>query len=89
MATNTPTTSFSIARLYCAIFGHNFYLSKNVTKHIKEYKCSHCQKEATTNVRGRLVLMTPKLKEINTALIEVQAKKMARKSKTSKFQSTR
>ena len=88
MATTTPTTPFLISKIYCAIFGHDFQLSQEITAYIKEYKCSHCQKEATTNARGRLEPMTPKLKEINKALLEVHAKKMARKAKSSDFRTT-
>lgn len=53
-------------------------MSKKVTHHIKEYTCSHCGEQATTNSRGRLEAMTPKLKEINDALAMVHAKKLAK-----------
>ena len=85
MKATTPKSAFSIGKIYCSIFGHDFQLSKEVTGHIKEYKCTHCQQEATTNVRGRLELMTPKLKEINALLTKVYAKKMARKANQPQF----
>ena len=85
MKATTPISAFSIGRIYCSIFGHDFHLSQKVTGHIKEYKCSHCNQEATTNVRGRLELMTPKLKEINALLTKVYAKKMARKANQPQF----
>ncbi|MDH7446267.1 hypothetical protein [Aquimarina sp. 2201CG14-23] len=78
MKKNTPHSSFSISKIYCALFGHNYVTSKQVTQHIKEYTCSHCREQATTNSRGRLEVMTPKLKEINDALASVHAKKIAR-----------
>ncbi|WP_405208975.1 hypothetical protein [Aquimarina sp. LLG6339-5] len=74
----TPHSSFSISKIYCALFGHNYVTSKQVTHHIKEYTCTHCGEQATTNSRGRLEVMTPKLKEINDALASVHAKKAAR-----------
>jgi len=77
---------FSLSKMYCSIFGHDYVLSKHVTHHIKEYCCSHCEEEATTNSRGRLEVMTPKLKEINDALAKVHAKKSARKKINSSFQ---
>lgn len=78
MKKNTPTPSFSISKIRCALFGHNYVISKQVTHHIKEYTCIHCGEQATTNSRGRLEVMTPKLKEINDALASVHAKKIAK-----------
>ena len=73
-----PKNSFSITQFYCSIFGHHFTVSKKVTHHIKEYTCTHCQQQATTNSQGKLEIMTPKLKEINDILAFVHAKKSAR-----------
>ncbi len=81
MKKSTPNSSFSFSKIYCSLFGHNYLLSKNVTHHIKEYTCSHCAEQVTTNSRGRLEVMTPKLKEINNALATVHAKKIARNNK--------
>ena len=87
MKKSTSQTGFSFSKLYCSLFGHNFLLSKNVTNYIKEYTCSHCGEQATTNGRGRLEKMTPKLKEINEVLANVHAKKVAREnSDNSTFQ---
>lgn len=78
MKRSTSPKPFSIARVYCTLFGHNYVTSKKVTHHIKEYTCSHCGEQATTNSKGKLELMTPKLKEINDLLASVHAKKIAR-----------
>ncbi len=86
MKKNTPTPAFSFSKIYCSLFGHDYLLSKNVTHHIKEYTCSHCGEQATTNSRGRLEVMTPKLKEINKALASVHAKKQARTNQDRPFQ---
>lgn len=86
MRNSTPNSHFSIAKIYCSLFGHNYITSKQVTHHIKEYTCSHCREQATTNSRGRLEAMTPKLKEINDALAIVHAKKAARNTNKAPFQ---
>ncbi len=57
-----------ITGIFCNFFGHHFVVSKKVTQHIKEYKCVHCQKQVTTDERGKLSPLTPKLKEINKTL---------------------
>ncbi len=55
-------------RLFCSVFGHNYFLSKEVTHHIKEFTCKSCQKQVTTDVNGNLIELTPKYKEINLVL---------------------
>ncbi len=86
MKKSTPNSAFSFSKIYCSLFGHNYVVSKKVTHHIKEYSCTHCREEATTNSRGRLEVMTPKLKEINDALASVHAKKIARRKSNTSFQ---
>jgi transposase-like protein len=86
MKKTTPSSAFSFSKIYCSLFSHDYLLSKNVTHHIKEYTCSHCGEQATTNSRGRLEAMTPKLKEINNALASVHAKKQARTNRDTPFQ---
>ncbi len=86
MKKSTSPSMFSFSKIYCSLFGHDYVLSKNVTHHIKEYTCSHCSEQATTNSRGRLEIMTPKLKEINNVLASVHAKKLARANTDTSFQ---
>lgn len=82
MKNNDKTTL--TGKLYCSIFGHNYFLSKNVTKHIKEFTCKSCQKQVTTDVNGNLIDLTPKFKEINIALEGFYNKRRMRlKEKTS------
>lgn len=73
----TTTKNRKLPKLYCSFFGHDFEVSKNVTSHVKEYTCKHCQKELTTNVNGNLTALTPKYREINTILEELYQKKSA------------
>lgn len=65
-------------RLMCNLFGHNFQVSKNVTSHVKEYKCSYCKKELTTNGKGNLIDLTPKYREINITLSGIHAKRQSK-----------
>ena len=66
------------AKLYCSLFGHNYFLSKKVTYHIKEYTCKSCKKQVTTNVNGDLIDLTPKYREINSVLERVHNKRKLR-----------
>lgn len=74
---NTSDTKLS-SKLYCSVFGHNFFLSKKVTYHIKEYTCKSCKKQVTTNVNGDLIELTPKYQEINSVLERVYNKRKLR-----------
>ncbi len=65
-------------RLICNFFGHNFEVSRNVTYHVKEYKCSHCKKELTTNGNGNLIALTPKYREINSILSRIHTKRQSK-----------
>lgn len=58
----------SLSKLYCTVFGHNYFQTKQVTFHIREYTCKSCQKQVTTDVNGDLIDLTPKYREINSVL---------------------
>lgn len=75
ITTNKPTL---IPKMYCQIFGHDFKVTKNVTYHVKEYTCSHCEKQLTTNSNGSLIELTPKFKEINAILERIHQSRMER-----------
>ncbi|WP_367892734.1 hypothetical protein [Flavivirga aquimarina] len=64
--------------MYCKILGHDYKVSRNVTSHVKEYTCSHCKKEMTTNSKGGLTVLTPKFKEINNVLEQIHNKRKLR-----------
>lgn len=66
------------SKLYCSVFGHNYFLSKKVTYHIKEFTCKSCKKQVTTDVHGNLIELTPKYKEINSVLERVYNKRKLR-----------
>ncbi|MEN1783666.1 MAG: hypothetical protein AAGF77_00880 [Bacteroidota bacterium] len=75
MKTKTTPEGNKLTSIFCAIFGHHYVVTKNVTEHIKEYTCIHCQKQVTTDERGKLSALTPKLKEINRTLEEMYQKR--------------
>lgn len=67
-----------LPRLYCSVFGHDFEVSRKVTSHVKEYTCSHCKKELTTNGDGNLTVLTPKYREINSILEQMYTRRLMR-----------
>ncbi len=73
-ATKAPVTK----KLYCNVFGHNYEVSKKVTSHVKEYTCTCCKKQLTTNSNGDLIELTPKFKEINSILEEIYTRRIER-----------
>lgn len=77
---NKPTL---MPKMYCNLFGHDFEVTKDVTYFVKEYTCSHCKKQLTTNGNGNLTELTPKFKEINAILERIHNVRMERsKDKT-------
>ncbi|MDW5289946.1 hypothetical protein [Formosa sp. PL04] len=80
---NSIQKTSTLPRLYCNIFGHKYEVTKQVTYHVKEYKCKHCKRELTTNSNGNLIELTPKFKDINAILERIHSSKIARlKDKT-------
>ena len=77
MKTATRKPAF-LPRLYCSVFGHDFEVSRKVTSHVKEYTCSHCKKELTTNGNGNLTVLTPKYREINSILEQMYTRRLMR-----------
>ncbi|WP_138432670.1 DUF1660 family phage protein [Winogradskyella algicola] len=68
----------SATKLYCDFFGHNYEMTKKVTNHVKEYTCSRCKKQLTTDSNGQLTELTPKYQEINSALERIYNNRMMR-----------
>ncbi|WP_241485214.1 hypothetical protein [Psychroserpens damuponensis] len=67
---------------YCSVFGHQYEVSKNITYHVKEYKCSHCNSQVTTSGNGGLTPLTPKFREINSVLSRIHKRRVARMSQS-------
>ena len=64
--------------LYCTIFGHQYEVSKNITYHVKEYKCSHCNSQVTTSGNGGLTPLTQKYREINSVLERIHNRRVSK-----------
>lgn len=75
MVKSKKTLGFSLANCLCSIFGHRFKVSKKVTGHVAEYKCSVCKCEKTTDDSGHIVSLTPERKEINNTLANFYRKR--------------
>ena len=71
----TLVTPLFVPKIYCSVIGHQYKIEKKVTQYIKEYKCSCCGKEMTTNAWGNLVPLTPELKHIHLGLQNVILKR--------------
>ncbi|GGD31388.1 hypothetical protein [Flavobacterium orientale] len=63
--TNQQTQS---KNFICTIIGHRYQETRKVTNHFSEYSCKCCGKQMTEDTRGRLIQLTPELKEINATL---------------------
>ncbi len=69
------STYFSLARVYCSIFGHKLRVSKNITNHVHEYQCKKCGMEMTDTADGLLARLTPKFKETNAYLAQIHERR--------------
>lgn len=78
MKTKKPLL-FSPGALICAILGHRFEVSRNITEHIKEYRCSCCGQEMTDTAQGFMAKLTPKFKETNAFLERYYKRRCSRK----------
>lgn len=78
MKTKKPL-SFSPGALICAILDHRFEVSRNITEHIKEYKCTCCGQEMTDTAQGIKVKLTPKFRETNAFLENFYKRRCSRK----------
>ena len=76
--TTTHQHGNKFSSFFCNLFGHHYVVSKKVTQHIKEYKCTHCQKQVTTDVSGKLSALTPQMQEINSTLEDMYRKRKSR-----------
>ncbi|WP_223549703.1 hypothetical protein [Aestuariivivens sp. NBU2969] len=77
MKKTTKNPTF-LSKMYCSFFGHDYLVSKKVTRHVKEYKCCHCKKELTTNSNGKLTELTSTFKEINAVLELMYSRKLSK-----------
>ncbi len=70
---------FKFNQMICGILGHDLRISKNITNHIREYKCSRCGEEMTDSANGLLEKLTPRFRETNAFLAKIHERRSARK----------
>jgi len=76
----TTTSAGPASKMYCNVFGHQYEVTKKVTRHVKEYTCKCCKKQLTTNSNGHLTELTPTFREINSLLERIHTSRMMRLS---------
>lgn len=69
-------TLIASKKILCSVFGHKIVTSRNITNHLKEYKCTVCEMELTNDEEGYITYLTPELKEVNEALVSFYQKKL-------------
>lgn len=74
MRKNNPAL-FSLAKVYCGVFGHKLRVSKSITNHVHEYRCKKCGMEMTDTADGLLARLTPKFKETNAYLAKIHQRR--------------
>jgi len=80
MKNPSPKQSVSLSGLLCSAFGHDYVITRKVTNHINEYKCSNCNREVTDNLTGHLEVLTFKNKKVNTCVSSFFQKRANRSS---------
>jgi len=80
MDSSSPKPSFSFSGLLCNTLGHDYIITRKVTNHINEYKCTQCGRELTDSFSGKRELLTYKIRKVNTTLASFFQKKMRRVS---------
>jgi transposase-like protein len=71
----TPQSRPPIQGLICMAFGHDYIVTRKITDHISEYKCTCCGKEVSNSFSGKFEALTYKRKEINECLASFFLKK--------------
>lgn len=66
---------FSFYSIVCGALGHDYMVSRKVTNHINEYKCTNCGREVTDTFSGRVEILTHVTKNANSKLADFFHKK--------------
>lgn len=62
-------------KILCSLFGHHFLEVKKVNNHFKEFECSHCKMQVTNDNKGKKIILTSELKDINKTLSYLHLKR--------------
>ncbi|HMK06779.1 MAG TPA: hypothetical protein VK476_04565 [Flavobacterium sp.] len=74
MQTTKNKPVFFGSKVWCSLFGHQF-VTKDITNHFKEYKCSKCRLELTNDEKGKRIFLTPEHRDINQTLVMIYQKR--------------
>ena len=69
----------------CAVLGHEYVVSREITQHIKEYRCIHCDKQVSGDEDGQLRQLTAEKIEINNTLRDIHFKRKSRQRSSSRM----
>ena len=64
--------------VYCSTFGHDLVVVKEVTAHVKEFRCRKCGREFTTASNGKITSLSNTHRDINRLLNEMYLKRKRR-----------
>lgn len=75
MKNSTNQFNRFLGKTICKTVGHQYVKTKNITHHIKEYECKVCKCQATNDIKGNVISLSPQLREINETLQYLYPKK--------------
>ncbi len=75
---SSPKKHFTLSTIVCVTMGHDYIITRKVTNHINEYRCSHCGREVAENDKGYLEPLTQKIRNANSSLAVFFQKKCNR-----------
>ena len=68
------------SKLYCYWFGHKLTQLRKISLHFEEYECKNCKKQFTRDSLGKIVTLTPLLKDINETIFSLYLKRNSGKN---------
>lgn len=78
MRKRPPSEGRPLRALLCSIFGHQYRVSREITGHIKEFACTHCERQLTTDAEGKISELTYEKQRINETLMAMHRRRRMR-----------
>jgi hypothetical protein len=75
MKINLHSGNHLMRRMQCHFLGHQLKTTRNVTNHLREFKCVVCEIELTQDLSGAIIYLSRKQKEINDTLFNLHQKR--------------
>ncbi len=79
MRKRPPSEGKPLLSLLCAIFGHQYRVSREITGHVREYGCVYCNRQLTTDAEGEISELTIEKQRINEQLREIYSRRRKRR----------